>query len=168
MRIREHSAGVLVIEDKPWLETLVAVLCVAGGAWAFAGGERALGGGFAIAGAVIILGFANTTTIRFDRGTSRFTRSIKGLIRNRSVTHPLDHVARVEVEASASGSPSRSYRVSVVLKSRERVPLTWAYSSGRAGKEQLAAAIRRFLNLPPDDGAGMPGFGEMVKLMREP
>ena len=167
MRIREQTAGALVIEDKPWLESLVAVLFVAGGVWAFAGGERLLGGGFVLAGIAIGLLFANTATIRFDRGTGRFTRSIKGLVRNTAVSHPLDQITGVQVEASASGNPSRSYRICVLIKGGSRVPLTSGYSSGKDDKERLAAELRRFLNLP-DPGPGMPGFGEMVKLMREP
>lgn len=167
MRITEQTAGALVIEDRPWLEALVAMLFVAGGGWAFFGGERVLGGGFVLAGMAIGLLFANTITIGFDRRTGRFTRSIKGLVRNDVVAHPLEQISGVDVEAGASGNPSRSYRVCVLIKDGARVPLTSAYSSGREDKARLAAEVRRFLGLP-DPPPGMPGFGEMVKLMREP
>lgn len=161
--IVEKTSTTLVIRSRPWLEWLVGVLFIAAGSWAAFGGEPVFGGGFVLAGAVIALGFANTVTSRFDRTTGRFTRSMKGPIRRSELAHPLDQIASVRVEAGggSSSSPSQSYRVVVVLKSRERVPISSGSSSGKTDKEALAAEIRRFLKLS-DAAQDPPGFGEML------
>lgn len=166
MTITERSSTTLVIQERPWLESLVGTLFIAGGLIAFVSGERAFGGGFIVVGAAIVLLFANTVTCRFDRTAGRYTRSIKGLVRRREDAHLLSDIAGVRVETSAGGNPSRSYRVALVLKSRAVQPLASAYSSGKDDKEQMAAEIRRFLGLPEASGPGMPGFGEMIDVMR--
>ena len=161
--ITERSASTLVIEQKPWLEAFVGIAFVAAGAWAFFGGERVFGGGFMLAGAVIIAAFANTVTSRFDRTTGQFTQVKKGLVRRKALTHPLDQIASVRVQAgnSTADSPSQTYRVALVLRSRERVHIGSGASSGKAGKERLAAEIRSFLNLS-DAPQQPPSFGEMA------
>jgi hypothetical protein len=118
-----------------------------------------------LAGVTMILGFADTVTAEFNRTTGRFKRSTRGLLRNREIGHALSEIVKVDVHASASGNPSRAYRVVLTLASGERVPLTSSYSSGKDDKEQMAATVRRFLSLQnsPDT---MPGFSEMAGMMR--
>lgn len=169
MRVVKQSAGRLVLQEKPWLVWLVGGLfLVAGSFVALNSDERVFGGAFAIAGAVLILAFANTETATFDRGTGRFTRETRGLLRNSTTACALADVTAVRVDASAAGSPSRAYRLALVMASGARVPLTTSYASGKPDKDQQAAEIRRFLRLP--DEAPAPGFGEMVRAMtgREP
>jgi hypothetical protein len=141
-------------------------LFIVGGAGAFASGERVFGGGFVAAGASIILLFANSVTSRFDRGVGRYTRSLKGLVRRREVALSLSEIVAVRVEAGGTRNPSRSYRVALVLKSRAVQPIGAGYSSDKTDKERLAVEIRRFLGLPEAPEDGMPGFGEMIKMMR--
>lgn len=166
MRITEHSATALVIQDRPWLESLVGALFIAGGLFAAVSGERVLGGGFMLAGAVLVLLLANTVTIRFDRGQGRFTRSTTGLMRSRAVAHALDDITGVRVQAGTSANPSRSYRLVLVLRSGAPLPLIPGYSTGQADKERMAAHIRRFLDLPAAPNTEAPGFGDFIKLMR--
>lgn len=163
MPITERTTSALVVEQKPWLEALVGTAFVAAGAWAFFGGERVFGGGFMLAGAVVVGAFANIVTSRFDRGTGRFTQVTKGLVRRKDLSHPLDQIASVRVQAgnSTADSPSQSYRVELVLKSRERVHIGSGASSGKADKERLAAEIRKFLNLN-EAAQEPPSFSEMV------
>ncbi|MDQ3068509.1 MAG: hypothetical protein M3R55_02120 [Acidobacteriota bacterium] len=167
MKVVQQTATTLVMQDKPWFVWLVGALFVAGGLVAFLSGETKFGGGFVIAGVGLILAFANTVTSTFDRGTGRFRRSLTGLLRHSELAHALDDIAGVSVEASASGHPSRSYRVALELTSRTRVPLTPTYSSGKADKEALATAIREFLKLPAPPPP-LPGFTDMVKVMLDP
>lgn len=157
----------LVFRHTPWLEWLVGLAFIGGGVAAFVGGERVFGGGFIAAAAGLILGFANTVTNSFDRGTGRLTCSTKGLLRNREVSYPLGDIRKVYVEASPTANPSRRYRVALSLNSGVRVPLTTAYSSGKADKERMASQIRQFLNLPEPPEVSTPGFGEVVGMLFE-
>lgn len=169
MKIAEQTEGRLVLQEKPWLVLLVGGLFViAGLVVAVGAGEPLAGVGSAILGALVILAFGNTVTATFDKSAGRFTRSVRGLIRNSDVTHPLPEVAGVAVDASPSANPSRGYRMAVTLASGARVPLTTSYSSGKSGKEQTAAAIRQFLGLQHVPEAGIPGFGDMARLMFDP
>ncbi|HXG55079.1 MAG TPA: hypothetical protein VNJ03_06835 [Vicinamibacterales bacterium] len=168
MRIIEQTAGTLVLQEKPRLVSLVGGLfVVAGTGVALGSDERLFGAAFAAAGAAIILVFANTVTVTFNRTTGRFTRAVRGLVRNRETTLPLAAITGVDVEGSASADPSRAYRVTLRQSSGARVPLTDSYGSGREDKEQIASAIRQFLSLPDAAGA-MPGFAEMAEMIFDP
>lgn len=167
MKVAEETPGRLILQDSPWLVWLVGVLFIGGGAVAFLSNEKVFGGGFVLVGVTLILAFANTVTAEFDRTTGRFRRLTRGLLRNHEIGHALSEIVAVTVVASASGNPSRAYRLAVTLASGERVPLTPTYSSGKGDKERMAATVRRFLNLQ-DAPAKMPGFGEMVGAVFHP
>ena len=169
MAIVEKTPTTLVIQSRPWLEALVGVLFVGAGTWAALGGEPVFGGGFILAGAVIIFGFAVTVTSRFDRTTGRFTRVTRGLVRRSEMTRPLADITAVRLEASggSANSPSQSHKVVLVFKSRERINVASGSSSGKSDKERLAAEIRHFLALP-EPTQEPPGFGEMVDAIINP
>ncbi len=168
MKVVEKTAGRLVLREKPWLVILIGSLFIVTGiAMAVRTGEI-MAAGFSILGAFLILAFGNTVTATFDSNIGRFTRSTRGLVRNRDLTHPLPEIAGASVETSRSGKPSRGYRVALTLSSGARVPLTTSYSSGKDSKEQTAAAIRQFLNLREGPAITIPGFGDMFKLMFDP
>jgi hypothetical protein len=161
--VSDAAPAVIVVRYQPWLERVVGSMFVVAGTWVMFAGELIFGGAFAVAGAAVLLLVANTVTSRFDRGTGRFTRLTKGLVRHTEVSHPLDDIATVGVQSGngTADSPSKSYSVVVVLKSRERVPVPSATGGGKADKERLAAEIRAFVNISevPQDP---PGFGEMI------
>lgn len=157
----------LVFESKPWLEAFVGVLFLAGGTWALVSGEPVFGGGFIIAGVILIAVFTNIVTSTFDKAAGTFTRSTRGIIRRQSATYPLKDVTRIRLEAGNSAeSPSKSHRVVVVLKSGKRVPLLSGFTSGKADKERMASDIRRFLDLPDTPEPDPPGFRDMIKMIR--
>ena len=164
MAIVEKTPTTLVIQSRPWLESLVGIMFVGAGTWAALGGEPVFGGGFIIAGAVIIFGFATTVTSRFDRTTGRFTRVTKGLVRHSEIINSLADITAVRVDATggSANSPSQSYKVVLILTSREVINLASGSSSGKVDKQRLAAEIRQFLDLPEPTHAGPPGFGEML------
>lgn len=169
MAIVEKTPTALVIQYRPWLESIVGALFMGAGTWAALGGEPVFGGGFVIAGAGIVLGFANVVTSRFDRTTGRFTRSTKGLVRRGEIAKSLAEITAVRVHASggSANSPSQSYRVVLATRSGERIDLPSGLSSARADKERVASEVRRFLDLPDDPGRP-PGFGEMVSAIFNP
>lgn len=168
MTIVEQTAGRLVLRERPWLAWLVGGLFLAAGTGvAIASDERLFGAGFAVAGAVLILAFANTVTATFNRDTGRFTRSVTGLVRNSLAIHSISDITSVGVEASRSGTPSRAHRLVLTLSSGASVPLTTSYSSGLNDKERTAGVIRQFLGLQAPD-APLPGFGEMIGMLFDP
>jgi hypothetical protein len=157
----------LVVKSRPWLETLVGGLFIAGGTWALVSGEAVFGGGFIVAGLVLIGVFANVVTSTFDKTSGQFTRRLRGVVRRTSASHALSDITAVRIETTnTADSPSKSYRVVLVLKSGKRVPVSSSFSSGREDKERLASEIRRFLGLPDVREPDPPGFGEMIAAMR--
>ena len=133
-------------------------------------GERVFGGGFMIAGAVLLLVFANVVATRFDRATGRMTKSVRGIIRRSQISHALDDITGVEVvQGTSSGNaPSPRYRLVVTLKGAGRVPINSGSGGAKADKERLAAEIRRFLNLPDAPEHDPPGFADFLNAMRGP
>lgn len=169
MRVAEKTAGRLVLQEKPWLVLLVGGLfIVSAGVMAVMTGERLGGAGFALLGAVLILAFGNTVTVTFDTNVNRFTRRVRGPVRNSEITHRLSEVAGASVEASRASRGSPAYRVALVLASGARLPLTTSYSSGKAAKEEDAATIRAFLNLKQGPEIQIPGFIDMLNLTVDP
>lgn len=169
MKVVQQTAGRLVLQEKPWLVWLVGGLfVVAGSGVALMSSERLFGAAFAVTGAVLILGFANTVTATFDRDARRFTRSITGLLRNSETGHPLGEVVSIDVEASPSANPSRAHRLVLGLSTGARFPLTSSYSSGKQDKEQTAGVIRQFLDLRGAPDVPLPGFRDMVSMMFDP
>ncbi|HYB94869.1 MAG TPA: hypothetical protein VEC39_07840 [Vicinamibacterales bacterium] len=167
MAIIEKTPSRLVIKYKPWLESLIGAAFVAGGVWAFNGGERSFGAGFIVAGVALIVGVAAIVTTTFDRGTGKLTRSRRGLVRRTTASYPLAEIREVRVRATHSGDgPSKSYSLVVVMRDRTRVPVNFGFSSGKADKEQLAAEIRRFLGLPDAPELGEFGLRDMYNLLR--
>ena len=158
----------LVIHYRPWLEWLVGGLFIVGGLWPMFSGEPLFGGGFVLAGAAIILAVANTVTSRFDLTTKRFSQTTRGLVRHKHLTHPLDDITSVRVaqRSGSANSPSPTYTIVVVLRSGARVHIPSGTSSGKAAKEQLAAEIRRFLNLPDPGELPALGFRDLFRLIR--
>jgi hypothetical protein len=167
MHVIERTASRLVLQEKPWLIGFVGGLfVVAGGFVAVTSDERLFGLAFVALGALLILAFANTVTAVFDRATSRFTRSVRGLVRNNEITHSLEDIVSVRVDASHSGNPSRSYRITLGRSSGDPVPLTTDYSSGKGDKDRLAGVIREFLSEAPE--VPLPGFRDLFRLMNDP
>ncbi len=58
----------------------------------------------------------------------------------------LEEVTGADVEQSTGSKGGAIYRVALILRGGERVPLTRSHSSGRAEKEIVAAAIRQALS----------------------
>lgn len=166
MKLVHRTEGTLVLRDSPWLVWVVGVAFIGGGLFAFVSNEKLFGGGFVLAGAVLILGFANTVTSEFNRTTGRFRSSTRGILRSSETFLPLADIVDVRVDASASGNPSRAHRIVLGLKAGKDFPLTSSYSSGKADKERLAAEVREFLDI--QEGPRMPGFREMVGMMFDP
>jgi hypothetical protein len=86
-------------------------------------------------------------TVSLDSGRGVLHLHYRSLLHHSTKEYPVSDVAAVLIGSSRSSKGGRTYRVELVLKSGERVPLRSYYSSGRDGKESQAARLRAALGL---------------------
>lgn len=166
MKVLRRTERELVLQERPGLVWLVGGLfTIAGLLVAAISTDKLFGAAFALVGLVLLLAFANYVTSTFDLTAGRFTRTVKGLIRRSEASCLLADIVGLRVEQGLSSRPSRSYRLALVLRSGDRLPLTTSYSTGRQDKERVAEVIRVFLELNDPGELPLPGFGDMVGLM---
>ena len=86
------------------------------------------------------------TTVRFDRHAGVVVLERRGLVlRGDRRELPLGLVERAEVERVVSGKQGATFRVRLVLRDRDPLPLTMASSSGEAPKAAIAATVTQWL-----------------------
>lgn len=104
------------------------------------------GGVFVAGGMVVVLLMGEIVACQFDKTMGRFTLQRRGLLGTKVIEHSIREIKDVIVEESTSSDGS-TYRVSLILIGRDRIPLTSYYSSGRAGKQKIADSLHQFLHL---------------------
>lgn len=109
--------------------------------------------GYTIGALLLVIGLgliffgAETVTYDFNRTMSQLELRRQGLRGTRQTQHSLRHLSRVEVEWQRDSEHERLYRVCLVWKNGDRLPLTRYYSSGRKGKQKVADKLISFLGL---------------------
>jgi hypothetical protein len=99
----------------------------------------------AAAGVLFIL-FGVILEVQADRLDGTLTIRRTALLRKRYVCSiPIDTIAAVQLEASRGSSPD--YRISVLTRENESIPLRPGYSSGMKKKEAKARQLREFLGV---------------------
>jgi hypothetical protein len=99
----------------------------------------------AAAGVLFIL-FGVILEVQADRLDGTLTIRRTTLLRKRYVRAiPFDAIAAVQLEASRGSSPD--YRISVLTRDNESIPLRPGYSSGMKKKEAKARQLREFLGV---------------------
>jgi len=161
MRITLHSATELQLEDSGRGLVafgglfIAAALLGAGFAWRDGKTFAVVVALVAFGGAgVYMLRRAQAAVHRFDlrRGTLTIeTRPVftSDKAAREVTTYPLESLSDMTVEESSSDADSRhsyTYRPVYVFRDGRRVPLLPYYTSGRAAKAALQAAVREFLN----------------------
>ena len=163
MKIVAHTPTELILRDSgAALRVMGVFLGALGGFAIFMGLAQPDGHGAivpVVIGSLILLGgvslilLPSRKTFAFSRSerlfiiaTQRFGRVERQLI-------PLDQVADVSLEESAS-SDGNTYRISVTLTDRRRIPWTSYYSSGHASKQVVVDVVREFLRLEPSPAQG--------------
>ena len=150
MQVARRSAEELVIEEWAW------VLRAFGGIFAGSGllvllthhhpgvSEYTLGGLLFLFGASFIL-LPRVTTITFDRGRGTVQLDRVGIVL------PADHrsaalsaVSGVKID-SGRDDGDRTYRVMLEITGQDPMPFTTYFSSGKAGKQDVADAVRDWL-----------------------
>ncbi len=102
--------------------------------------------GIFIAGGFLTIYATPFATYRFDKTLRSFILKRKRLSGTKIVEHPLNEIKDVQVEESIDSDGS-TYRVSIVLVSGDRLPLTDYYDSFETNKQKTASCIKSFLNI---------------------
>jgi hypothetical protein len=100
-------------------------------------------GGIFVTVFFVIVYSSPVVTYVFDKTLNTLTISPRDLFGKKVIQARLSEIEDVQVETGSDDT----YRVSIVLVSGKRLPLTLYYSSGRESKQQIALHIKNFLNL---------------------
>ena len=163
MKIVARTPTELIVRDSAAALRAMGVFLVALGGWAiFIGVAQPEGrGGIVpiVIGSLIVLGGALLVALP-ARKTFAFSRTERVFIianqrfgRVERQVIPLDQVADVSLEESASND-GNTYRISVTLADQRRIPWTSYYSSGHASKQAVVDLVREFLRLEPSPAQG--------------
>jgi hypothetical protein len=98
----------------------------------------------ALLGAVLIA-FASILTVTVDHRQGTLNLHYQSLIRARTKSYPLSEITFINV--AEDRERERMYRVELVLRSGDVVPLRYFYSVGKAGKERRAQQLRSALGV---------------------
>jgi hypothetical protein len=165
--IMDNPNDTLTIRELPIVPWIVGVvlLATAGFTGVGASGDWTI---TAISGIIglLFLGLSSILVVTADRRTGML------IIRRTSLFHrfvreiPIAEVAAVQLEASHSHDSSPTYRIIVLTKANETIPLRTAYSSGTASKEAKARKLREFLGVGGADSS-LGGLFQMATSMAQ-
>jgi hypothetical protein len=119
-----------------------------------------------IAGAagVLFILFAAVLVVQADRVNGTLTIRRRSVLRGYVREIPVAIIAAIQLEA-ARGSSS-SYRIVVITKDNEVIPLRTAYSSGTTSKNARARKLREFLGVGGED-MGLGGMFQRATSMAQ-
>jgi hypothetical protein len=89
---------------------------------------------------------ARIVTCVFNKTLNTLTVKRQGFLGTEVIEHGLREIKNVLVE-ELTDSEGSNYRVSIVLVSGDRLPLTSYYSSGRKSQQRTVSCIKNFLNI---------------------
>ena len=163
MKIVAHTPTELILRDSgAALRVMGVFLGALGGFAIFMGLAQPDGQGSivpVVIGSLILLGGVSLIvlparkTFAFSRSERLFVIARQRFGRVERQLIPLDQVADVSLEESAS-SDGNTYRISVTLTDQRRIPWTSYYSSGHASKQVVVDVVREFLRLEPSLAQG--------------
>ena len=163
MKIVAHTPTELILRDSgAALRVMGVFLGALGGFAIFMGQAQPDGQGSIVPvaiGSLILLGGVSLIvlparkTFAFSRSERVFVIARQRFGRVERQLIPLDQVADVSLEESAS-SDGNTYRISVTLTDQRRIPWTSYYSSGHASKQVVVDVVREFLRLEPSRAQG--------------
>ena len=161
MKVTRNLPQQLIVEDRPWLVSLLLVgiaLVFAGAALAtLSSGEPIIAfflGLGAFMGVLALFLFTRRVQIIFDRPSDSVTIRRRSMRGTTEVKHKLSNLGEAVVE-TMSGDGADTYRVSLVLTdgmSAGRHPVTGYYVSGKSAP-RLAQEINAWLNAAKVDSA---------------
>ena len=107
---------------------------------------------FALIGLALI-GFDSILTFTVDHRGGTLKLHYRSLLRVSTKAYPLSEICFVNVAEDSEGE--RMYRVELILRSGQAVPLRNGYSVGKARKDRLAQRLRSVLRV----GSEVPATG---------
>ena len=102
-------------------------------------------GGFCIAISNLIVFLSPIETCTFDKSLKKVTMKRQRWLKSSVTNHAIEHVLSVQVEKSLL-LRTQFYRVSLMLVSGQRLPLTQFPSTDWRMQQEVATHIRRFLS----------------------
>ena len=139
----------LVMKKYPILEWIFGLIFIGVGIWVALQPDGLITGIIAIAVGVLFgVILASINTVIIDKTQGVFTIRQRKIYQNKVNEIPLSDVDTIDLETHRSlnkGRTSTTYRLVVLTRSGERVPLTSSYSSGYLGKANQAKKLREFL-----------------------
>ena len=164
MKIIAQTPTELILRDSAAaLRTMGVFLAALGGFAIFVGlapsSEAHVGtvpiviGSLIVLGGVSLVALPTRKTFALSRSERLFIIAKQRFGRVERQIIPLDQVADVSLEESAS-SDGNTYRISVTLIDQRRIPWTSYYSSGHASKQAVVDLVREFLRLEPSPAQG--------------
>jgi len=163
MKIVAQTPTELILRDSAAALRMMGVFLATLGGFAIFVGVAQSGGHVGIVpvaiGSVIVLGgvalvaLPARKTFAFSRAERVFVIAKERFGRVERQIIPLDQVADVSLEESAS-SDGNTYRISTTLTDQRRIAWTSYYSSGHASKQVVVDLVREFLRLEPSPAQG--------------
>jgi len=163
MKIVARTPTELILRDSAAALRIMGVFLAALGGFAIFMGlaqpEGSVGivpiaiGSLIVLGGVLLIALPARKTFAFSRAERLFIIVKQRFGRVERQIIPLDQVADVSLEESAS-SDGNTYRISVTLTDQRRIPWTSYYSSGHASKQAVVDVVREFLKLAPSPAQG--------------
>jgi hypothetical protein len=93
----------------------------------------------------VVIAFASILTVTVDKGNGKLNLRYRSLVRASNKSYLLSEIDFVNV--AEDSERERMYRVELVLRSRDVVPLRSFYSIGKAGKERRARQLRSVIGV---------------------
>jgi hypothetical protein len=147
-RIMTVSSDVQVVfKDYPLTLWLFGVLFLLTGA-AFPFGQDAPGAQGRVVmwlGGVLLIAFPSILIVTVDRTRGMLNLRYRALIRGSTKAYPLNEISFVEVAQDREGE--RMYRLELILRSGQVVPLRSSYSIGKGHYERRARRLRSALGV---------------------
>ena len=168
MRIAERN-GVLVVQDSPGLHWLLGLLFATVGAvfvlgpvWLFTNRAnvswemRALSmlmGGVGVATGVWVLGRAPRSSLEVDRRADLVRVRRRGFGGADAPAWPIREVAGVRLAEDRDDEGNAVFRVEIVLRSGDRVPISLLWTHGREPAEAVVRRLQEALATSRPDGS---------------
>lgn len=92
----------------------------------------------------LILAMAPYITCSFERDLNLLTLERRNLFKKKIFTYKISDIKEAKIEEQEQ---SNTYRLTLFLRAGEKVPLTYAYTSGWKEKQQIADRLQNFLGI---------------------
>jgi hypothetical protein len=94
----------------------------------------------------LVLALSSYITCSFEEDLNLLTLERRNLFRKKVFDYKISEVIDVKVEES-SDMESTNYRLTLILESDRKVPLTYSFNSGWKEKEQIARRLKKFVRI---------------------